>query len=265
MSQKTKERVRLIANVALAAAAMLAAVALAVACVLIYQSGDRPFTPDRIRAAWSGCAIFVWLFAACAIFAGAWSLLFPAPAKKQKGIVFPELRLAKARARLARKQYPDALILPLTKHEIYLRSMRISAVVVCTLSAIYPLIYLTDLDHFTSLDAQLNAQVVDAVLPSLCFALAALGYCLAVRILSDASCESAILYAKAIMLLPAPAAEKKPEGTHGKELPSYAILVARIALIAAAVLMIVMGIFNGGMNDVLQKAIKICTECIGLG
>ena len=32
-----------------------------------------------------------------------------------------------------------------------------------------------------------------------------------------------------------------------------------------AVLLIVLGIINGGMADVLNKAVKICTECIGLG
>ena len=30
-------------------------------------------------------------------------------------------------------------------------------------------------------------------------------------------------------------------------------------------IMIVLGINNGGMRDVLIKAINICTECIGLG
>ncbi len=43
------------------------------------------------------------------------------------------------------------------------------------------------------------------------------------------------------------------------------ILVGRIALASVAVLFIVLGVLNGGMNDVLEKAIKICTECIGLG
>ena len=28
---------------------------------------------------------------------------------------------------------------------------------------------------------------------------------------------------------------------------------------------ILLGILNGGMADVLGKAIRICTECIGLG
>ncbi len=39
----------------------------------------------------------------------------------------------------------------------------------------------------------------------------------------------------------------------------------RIALYIAAVLLIVLGIFNGGIRDVWVKAINICTECIGLG
>ena len=43
------------------------------------------------------------------------------------------------------------------------------------------------------------------------------------------------------------------------------VLGVRIALIGCAVGFIVAGIINGGMNDVLKKAVKICTECIGLG
>ncbi len=37
------------------------------------------------------------------------------------------------------------------------------------------------------------------------------------------------------------------------------------ALFAAAVLLIVLGIANGGAGDVLAKAVRICSECIGLG
>ncbi len=42
-------------------------------------------------------------------------------------------------------------------------------------------------------------------------------------------------------------------------------LAVRIILVAVALTLIVLGIFNGGMTDVLKKAVKICTECIGLG
>ena len=43
------------------------------------------------------------------------------------------------------------------------------------------------------------------------------------------------------------------------------IRTVRALLMAAALGLIVYGIFNGSMNDVLKKAIAICTECIGLG
>ena len=43
------------------------------------------------------------------------------------------------------------------------------------------------------------------------------------------------------------------------------ILGVRLAVLALALVFIGVGIWNGGMKDVLDKAIKICTECIGLG
>ena len=41
--------------------------------------------------------------------------------------------------------------------------------------------------------------------------------------------------------------------------------VLRAALLVLAALLIVHGVFNGSLLDVLYKAINICTECIGLG
>lgn len=265
MSNKTVKILHRAATLTLSVTTVLCAVALAVACVQIYQSGDRPFSPESVGGAWNAIAIFVWLFVICAIGSGVLFWLFPVPDVKQKVKVSPHVRLAKARARLARKQYDPRLLSPLEKHDIYLVTMRGSAVLVCILSAVPSLFYLSNVDNFTSIDTHLNAQVICGVVPALLAALIALGFCAAVRLLSDISAERALIYAKAIMLLPAPAAEKKPVGKTFKELPEYAIIVVRVALILVAVLMIIFGIFNGGMSDVLQKAIKICTECIGLG
>ena len=39
----------------------------------------------------------------------------------------------------------------------------------------------------------------------------------------------------------------------------------RYALLVLAVGILVYGYFAGGTNDVLTKAINICTECVGLG
>ncbi len=51
----------------------------------------------------------------------------------------------------------------------------------------------------------------------------------------------------------------------GVDWEKRAIFATRIALLAVAIVFIVLGVRNGGMRDVLQKAIRICTECIGLG
>ncbi len=50
--------------------------------------------------------------------------------------------------------------------------------------------------------------------------------------------------------------EKSPSPDHRR---------LRLLLLALAVVFIVAGIFNGSMNAVINKAIRICTECVGLG
>ena len=42
------------------------------------------------------------------------------------------------------------------------------------------------------------------------------------------------------------------------------VLIRRVLLVAA-VIVVVLGFQNGSMKDVLVKAIRICTECVGLG
>lgn len=70
---------------------------------------------------------------------------------------------------------------------------------------------------------------------------------------------------------PAASGEENAAAKAGKRLhdtPEAVVrsrILLRRVLMAAAVLFIILGIVNGGMKDVLVKAIKICTECVGLG
>lgn len=43
------------------------------------------------------------------------------------------------------------------------------------------------------------------------------------------------------------------------------LLVSRISIFAIAIIFIIIGSLNGGADSVLEKAVNICTECIGLG
>lgn len=59
--------------------------------------------------------------------------------------------------------------------------------------------------------------------------------------------------------------KKRAEKPAERRTDSRAVLTARIALLALGILFIGLGAANGGLWDVLVKAINICTECIGLG
>ena len=41
--------------------------------------------------------------------------------------------------------------------------------------------------------------------------------------------------------------------------------ILRTAVLVIALILIVIGILNGGLEDVLAKGAAICTECVGLG
>jgi hypothetical protein len=47
--------------------------------------------------------------------------------------------------------------------------------------------------------------------------------------------------------------------------PHSHVTLCRLVLYVIAIICIIVGIFNGGLYDILVKAINICTECIGLG
>ena len=55
------------------------------------------------------------------------------------------------------------------------------------------------------------------------------------------------------------------EAAGGAETDGRKTALLRGVVLAAAVVCILAGIYNGSMRDVLFKAINICTECIGLG
>ena len=115
--------------------------------------------------------------------------------------------------------------------------------------------YLLNAGNFSSLDLELVVgSMVKHVAPWVALGLAAAA---AASVLCGQSARRELEILKS-------APQKKPEPA-APAAGKRALPALRIALYAAAVILIVLGVTNGGLWDVLVKAVNICTECIGLG
>lgn len=122
------------------------------------------------------------------------------------------------------------------------------------------LIYCMKIENFPqgNLEGMIAALAL-GVFPWLAAGLACL---ITAGILEERSIRREIDAAKAQMKAEKAAGVTQPAAGAEKEKNYTAV---RAVLLAAAIVLIVMGIFNGSLEDVLVKAINICTECIGLG
>lgn len=124
------------------------------------------------------------------------------------------------------------------------------------------LIYITNGNHFPNGD--LEPVFLALIAHTLPWTLIGLGILMISTVLQEKSMEREILAAKEQIKLEK-AGGVKPEADGGKGQPADRARFLRIALLIVAVMMIVAGTFNGSARDVFGKAVKICTECIGLG
>ena len=122
------------------------------------------------------------------------------------------------------------------------------------------LIYCADRSHFPESD--LEGMIASLALRTAPWAAAGLLILLGGALLEEKSLRREIGAAKAQLK-----AEKggHPAGVPAGKQPGRETAAVRIVLLLAAAVLIVLGVLNGGLNDVLLKAMNICTECIGLG
>jgi purine-cytosine permease-like protein len=134
--------------------------------------------------------------------------------------------------------------------------INIAILVVCSIMG---LLYLLNVNHFKS-DGDLMEQAIQMgihLLPWVVISFISLIVC---TLYEEYSSKLSIEIIKGIIKVNG----RKPLKAIIKN-NQLKINIARISILVIAVVFIITGIFNGGASDVLQKAINICTECIGLG
>lgn len=246
---------------AAAAATLLLLTALAWQCVDIYMKGNDAANLDengvhinavygaedvsaRLRKFVLPGAAYVLLTAAAA-----WARRAEAAPEKRPGLS-PENRLRLAKARVA--QLPEAAL----REERLRRGISVGTAVAALVCAGFCLRFLLDGDNFVSWDLEsVMGEMVKHIAPWTALAFAIMCVSSLVR---RASVQHEIALIKGEMGAPGHAETKMAK----RALPVNAV---RCALYALAAALIVTGVMNGGLKDVLVKAINICTECIGLG
>ena len=146
------------------------------------------------------------------------------------------------------------------------------------------LLYVTNASHFALTDAegldQCIVSLITFVVPWTAIGLV----CLSVSTILQEKSMQREIDAAAALLKEKKDAVKAPDASNEEQAaksqatvkaaptlhstPEAAVrrrILLRRVLMAAAVVFIILGVMNGSMKDVLVKAIKICTECVGLG
>ena len=260
MSKKTVQYIRVIYSIALSLMLILTGILLMIACVNIYKIGNRPFTPENISAEFAKIAIPVWITLAMTVIGLILTPVFPTKPNTPKAIKDKKITLALLQKRLDAETCDEATLALLQKERKMHSVLRLVAVAVVCIAAIPAAVYAFNFNHFT---ADYNASVVSACLWILPCAFVAMGAAVAFLFLENACIERQIGYVKSALrqskgIAPADSAE-------ARRVSPRLLMGIRIALFAVALALIIAGILNGGMADVLSKATNICTECIGLG
>ncbi len=196
---------------------------------------------DRLRA-------LAVPFAVCAVLAAVTAIVGRSvPQEKERHALTAENRL-----RLMKKRV-DVLPAAAQQEEMLRRNTWLATAAVLLVCAGLSIAYLLNRVNFASWDLE---SVIGAMLlhvgPWVVLGLVAVYAALRV-------CDQSMLR-ECEALKGVPAAGMQPAKSE-----AFPVEVLRIDLYAAAIVFIVLGVMNGGLYDVLVKAIMICTECIGLG
>ena len=239
-----------------------------VSCSTIYfTGGSSPFSREVVNYHLGNILPANIITLLLLISAGVMSMLVePGKAKR-----YP---LAKKLLLKVHDEASEGLLLTLKKEDTFRRNVRIIALSVCALFAIVALVFI-----FTNTYTLENANMDIAYSVIIASVATVLGFAAwyACGIIIDASYSRSLDAVREDIRATATGSRSSKRASSPKDAleeenvsalslrDGHMFFVVRYGVLAISILFIVLGIFNGGMADVLGKAVRICTECIGLG
>ncbi len=262
MNESKIKRIHLIYACVFSALLIATAVLFIVSCIGIYNSGDRPFTRESIGTAFKRIAPVVYLTLAATVGAIVLKLALPYN-KANKGGAPLSMILSRLGRRCPLELCTKEERANIERERLTRRIIICGGAVIILLSTVFSLIYALTPGRFPYEDV--NEEIATAIVIIFAYFLQSLVYALVASFFIDASTSREINYIKVAIARLAKDGIKVTPDEKECRLGKRLTLIARCVIPVAAVIFIILGITNGGMSDVLQKAVRICTECIGMG
>ncbi len=263
LSERAIKLIRLILPIVVGVMLTVCAVLFIVSACSINQLGSSPYNYETIGVAFSRIAVPVYITIGLVIIAGILlTLLSPDGKTKVKPQKDALSRLTRA-SRTADMSSAHADTTKNIKKEQKLRGVLYYVNVgVFALGTLVALIICAVLSAAKIGDGVTFNDLLYAVL---LVSFVAFNCLIPAIILAFARIPLEMLSAERELKLVTELSRRKPETPEIKKGNIPYVLIVRLSVIVLAAVFIIVGILNGGMVDVVQKAIKICTECIGLG
>lgn len=290
---KHRKTIHTIYGIILSALVLATAIVTVVMCVDIYNSGPSPFTRQSVYEHFMSASALIYVLVAFIVGGGVLNLVLPLEKKRLKGTVDERLVLSKLFGKLTGVSAEGAQ--KIEKQRLIRFIMLVISFVLTVGASVAAIVYLAV--SFDVTDKGINSDVIAGTLNLLRIFAAPLIYLIVTAFVCKSSIKKELEIVKNELKAPktgegvvdfseneaegnqAAKAEgkgtftklscdldktvrnaKKPKAWHG-----YLRIGVASLLACAAIVFIIVGIANGGMGDVLTKAINICTECIGMG
>ena len=273
LTDKTKRRIHLVCGIVLSALLVLTGVLFITSCYRIYESGYQPFTRASISAAFAKISVPVYITLAAVVGGVVLGVVIPTDKARLRGVRSDAVNVSRLAGRVEYDALAPDMREGIDKERRLRRVLTLVNIVLFVLEGILPLIYLLNPNNFPAVSGEYNTEILHGMLVYTACLSPLLAYEVAYVIVTDRSYRrEAELLKEAIRLHGISTSEPKESSDAIGKIKAFfkanerpITLGVRIAFVGCGALFIVLGILNGGMADVLIKAINICTECIGLG
>ncbi len=274
ITDKQKKTIHLVSDIVVSIMLFITGILFSVSCYSVYKSADRQmFTYESIGKAFDKIDVAVYIALAIFVLGGIVSVIFPKDEVKLRSPKRIKPIYNNLLKRVDVNDVQDDLRSSIMRERKKRKILLVISAVIIVLEVVLPLIYFLNPKSLPAENGKYNREVMNGILLYVCMLVPLIVYEIIYFIFANRSrvhetelLKEAIKGGASTPEVPDESEKILPKVSKFFEKNEKPItLGVRIAFIGCAVLFIVLGIVNGGMGDVLVKAVNICAECIGLG